>query len=105
MGFVILWLFCGIVASIIASNKGRSGCGWFLLGVLLGPFAFAVALLPRVDSGTTKVCPQCAEEVKAAAKICRFCHYEFPESPSQTEPVAWEKRFYRKRDGERKRED
>lgn len=25
----------------------------------------------------TKVCPQCAEEVKAAAKICRFCQYQF----------------------------
>jgi hypothetical protein len=25
----------------------------------------------------TKVCPQCAEEVKAAALICRFCRYEF----------------------------
>ena len=25
----------------------------------------------------TKICPQCAEEVKAAAPICRFCRYEF----------------------------
>jgi Uncharacterised protein family UPF0547 len=25
----------------------------------------------------TKVCPQCAEEVKAAALICRFCRFEF----------------------------
>jgi len=32
------------------------------------------------DSRTTKVCPQCAEEVKAAAKICRFCRYEFPQT-------------------------
>ena len=31
-----------------------------------------------LDSTATKVCPQCAEEVKAAAKICRFCRYEFP---------------------------
>jgi hypothetical protein len=123
MELVVIWIFCGIVASIVASNKGRSGCGWFILGVFLGPFAFAVALLPKVESRIqsqgsgpdvrlkndekrpadlshrdTKVCPQCAEEVKAAAKICRFCRYEFPESSSQTgvektEPVAWEKAF------------
>jgi Uncharacterised protein family UPF0547 len=35
-----------------------------------------------------KVCPQCAEEVKAAARICRFCRFEFgllPEpAPSAT---------------------
>jgi hypothetical protein len=25
----------------------------------------------------TKTCPQCAESVKVAAKVCRFCRYEF----------------------------
>jgi hypothetical protein len=25
----------------------------------------------------TKVCPDCAESVKAAARVCRFCRYEF----------------------------
>jgi len=25
----------------------------------------------------TKVCPDCAEEVKAAARVCRFCRYRF----------------------------
>jgi len=28
-------------------------------------------------SGSSKVCPDCAEDVKAAARRCRFCGYEF----------------------------
>ena len=28
-----------------------------------------------------KQCPDCAEYVKEAARVCRYCHYEFYESP------------------------
>ena len=42
--------------------------------------------LPTSDAGT-KVCPQCAEEVKAAARICRFCGYEFDPLASGSGPV------------------
>jgi hypothetical protein len=29
------------------------------------------------SAAATKVCPKCAEEVKAAATVCRFCGFEF----------------------------
>lgn len=42
---LVIWILFGIGAAIAASNKGRSGFGWFLLGILLGPFALLYALL------------------------------------------------------------
>jgi Uncharacterised protein family UPF0547 len=40
------------------------------------------------DDTGTKVCPQCAEEVKAAARICRFCHYDFAATTATGTPAA-----------------
>jgi Uncharacterised protein family UPF0547 len=69
---------------------GEWGCGAFLLAVLLcfvviGIFAFIYMLLvpPAGTLSVTyeleKTCPKCAEQVKAAAKVCRFCGHEFTE--------------------------
>jgi Uncharacterised protein family UPF0547/Holliday junction DNA helicase RuvB P-loop domain len=44
----------------------------------------AMAVIPS----DTKTCPQCAEEVKAAALICRFCRYEFGPLPPPGQPGA-----------------
>ena len=37
------------------------------------------------DGRVMKRCPDCAEDVRAEARICRFCRYEFPPQP---EPVV-----------------
>jgi Uncharacterised protein family UPF0547 len=39
-------------------------------------------LNPATD---TKVCPECAESIKVAANVCRFCGYRF-ESPTPDSP-------------------
>jgi Uncharacterised protein family UPF0547 len=93
MELLVGWIVLAVVGAIVASNRGRSGAGWFFLCLLLTPLMILALLalptrkppLPQPvhliedwDDADNKTCPQCAETVRAAAKICRFCRYEFP---------------------------
>lgn len=94
MGIVIFWLLCAIFSAALASSKNRSGFGWFLLGLLFGPFGLLVAFFPKVETSPlsasaeavreeTRTCPFCAETIKYAANVCRFCNRELPEVESE----------------------
>ncbi len=71
--FIVALVF-GVVSSIIACGQGRNSLGWFLAGLLIGPFALVVAAMPPVvRSGQFKRCHGCAEIIQAEAIRCRHC--------------------------------
>jgi hypothetical protein len=81
--FLTVWIFFGLAGGGLLASRRRSGCGGFLIGLLLGPFGLIVALVMRpgrkhmqrqaVRKGEMRKCPSCAELVKGEAKKCRFC--------------------------------
>lgn len=85
--------------------QGSYGCAAFVFALLLcfvlvgflvfiymiivkpaGTLTVTYARSAAAKAGPTKVCPQCAETVKAAARKCRFCGFDFPEDLVTPEP-------------------
>ncbi|MFO8086826.1 MAG: hypothetical protein R6T91_03325, partial [Bacteroidales bacterium] len=102
MDLLFILIIFGIICAIIASNKGRSGFGWFIIGLLLGPLGVILALvvsknkdkitredkIPRnvIDRRDKKTlhlereCPDCISTISAKASVCKFCGKKFSQS-------------------------
>jgi len=53
------WIGCGIFSGAVASAKNRSGCGWFLAGLVLGPVGLLVSfLLPPASNAESGSAPK-----------------------------------------------
>lgn len=85
--FLLFWLLSASFASAIAQTKGRFAFGVFLLGLVIGPFALAVAVglapdsyavLKRSCYGTNlKICKNCCTATPTSESCCKTCHTNF----------------------------
>lgn len=75
-----------LVAVLFAISPLAGGIALGLVGAgLVWIFLLAPSAQPNgrnmvkeyVDSLATKECPRCAETVKGAARVCRFCQFAF----------------------------
>jgi len=83
------WTFLGWIAAFV----------WAFTNPIVSPVNDARSSPSDANRlGALKICPRCAEEVKAQALICRFCNHEFAvaelpiptttASPPSVEPLA-----------------
>ena len=104
--FLLLWIgIGGGVGAAIGSSKGRAAAGFFL-GLFLGIIGWIIVAVleptaeqrllraselarviqqPQNGQQPTQVvaeraCPWCAEPIKLAAVVCRFCGRDVPQS-------------------------
>ncbi|MFG1414062.1 zinc ribbon domain-containing protein [Xanthobacter sp. VTT E-85241] len=105
MEFLLVWFGLAIASAVIAPSRGRSAILWFFLAFFISgalaiilllalpskkvPQPAEVRLVEAPPSSNSKTCPKCAETIKRAARVCRFCGYSFEKelsiksSPSQ----------------------
>lgn len=85
MEYAFFWFIFAVAVGFIASARGRSGFGWFILAMVISPViaVIIVALIPSIGPAPGQLaaptpdthvkCPDCAELVLAEARVCKHC--------------------------------
>ena len=83
---IIIAICIGLIPAAIAHGKGHNFFLWWLFGAALWIVALPCAILlkdekaaaqqrehARREAAETRPCPSCAEPIKRAASVCRYC--------------------------------
>lgn len=82
IAIIFFWLLFALVVGMVASSRGRSGFGWFILACLISPLLAGIILLvsanrrmqaERPNPSTHIKCPDCKELILKDARVCRHC--------------------------------
>jgi hypothetical protein len=78
---IVLVVFLGLIPAEIARRKGRSFVEFWVFGAAAFIIALPVALMIKPQPTASEVrCPSCAEIVKRAARVCKHCHRDLPDT-------------------------
>lgn len=84
MTIAIFWVLFAVAVGVFASNRGRSGFGWFIFSMVLSPLLGLIFCAVSQDlsakeaqsgpsAATHTKCPACAEFVLPEATVCKHC--------------------------------
>lgn len=82
MEFGLIYLGLCVAVAVLASRRGRSGLGWFIVSLLLSPvlgFVFVLVLRDLAHASNEPTpdthvrCPDCKELVRRDASKCKHC--------------------------------
>ncbi|MFY3148486.1 hypothetical protein ACOTF6_09420 [Achromobacter xylosoxidans] len=91
LAIIFFWLLFAVIVGMMASGRGRSGFGWFILACLISPLVAGVFVLlvtnkaaerGRPHPSTHIKCPDCKELILKDARVCRFCGCELAPPPT-----------------------